>query len=283
MKKYLSLGLLIMTGACAVGSPESSPGEPAASPASLSAETKGVTITNEETGEEILPLETLSFEGGSQVAFFEPTAGDLFVAAFGPNGAPPPIDKDLEGEELLPVDLYERLSGKQAPLTLLDAQARALELEAVQGPARGDSRVQSSPQQPPDTRTEGGEDVRPKASEARLFDCQGAFSYDEWFNCNFCSGVGEFDYTWMWSTGDGSFQKNDIETYWSTVSVHGGTPLNFRIRHRPWYSWTTHVSINVAPGYFYRASFRNASDYDIEVKTINATGSFYHWCSNGWG
>lgn len=281
MKEYFSLGLLMMTGACAIGSPESSPGEPDASPASPSAETKGVTITNEETGEEVLPLETLTFEGGSQVAFFEPTAGDLFVATFGPNGAPPPIDKDLEGEELLPVDLYERLSGKQAPLRLLDAQARALELEAVQGPARGDSRVQSSSQRP-EARTEGGEDVRPKTSEAQLFDCKGTFSYDEWFNCNYCQGVGDFDYTWMWSTGNGSFQRNDVRTYWTTVSVYAGTPLNFRIRHRPWYSWSTRVSVNVAAGYYYAGSARNSTDYDLEVKTSDASGSSYHWCSNGW-
>lgn len=276
MRKYIALGLISMTGACAVSTPENS------SSSSETGEVAAVTFTDETTGETISAFETLSFEGGSKVGFFEPEPGSLFVTAWGPNGAKSAISKEVAQEDLLPLELYERLSGREAPVSLVQAQTRALDAEAASGEARGDTRVQSIATKPAAS-TEGGDEIRSKESEVSFFDCKGSFSYDEWFNCNFCGSV-RFDYTWMWSTGNGTVYEEDVTTYWSTVSVYGGNGLSFRVRHRPWYSWSNFTNVNIIPGYYVQSVHRNTStDYDLESKTLNATGSFYHWCTNGWG
>lgn len=275
MRKLMGLGLVMLTGACAVGVPDGGSTTGGTEP-------EGVGFTDEATGERIEAFETLSFEGGAKVGFFEPSPGDLFVASWGPNEAPPAITKDVAQEDLLPLELYERLSGKSAPTSLVLAQSRALDAEALEGGDRGETRVQSTVERP----SENGDEIRSKSAEAKLFDCQGTFSYDEWFNCNFCSGVG-FDYTWMWSGGSGTQYQEDVTTYWSAVSAYAGNGITYRIRHRPWSSWSTRVSVSIAPGFYYSTSYRDTgTDYDLETKTLNASaaeGDGYHWCTNGWG
>lgn len=62
---------------------------------------------------------------GVKVGFFEPNPGDLKVLSWGPNGTEAPITKELVDEGLSATELYAKLSGAEAPDTLVAAQERA--------------------------------------------------------------------------------------------------------------------------------------------------------------
>ena len=90
--RYVSGGLFVAAalslGACSVES--GGTGE---------ATGESVAFTNDQ-GETVAPLETLSFDGGVKVGFFEPNPGDLKVLSWGPNGTEAPITKELVDEGL---------------------------------------------------------------------------------------------------------------------------------------------------------------------------------------
>lgn len=115
--RYVSGGLFVAAtlslGACSVES--GGTGE---------ATGESVAFTNDQ-GETVAPLETLSFDGGVKVGFFEPNPGDLKVLSWGPNGTEAPITKELVDEGLSATELYAKLSGAEAPDTLVAAQERA--------------------------------------------------------------------------------------------------------------------------------------------------------------
>lgn len=245
----------------------------------------GVSFTNSETGEAIAPFETLSFPGGVQVGFFETNPGDLSVTAWGPNGANSPITRSLADEKLSPVELFERLGNRSAPESLVQAQSRADALsEEIQKAGSPDKPVLTAePDRIQSEQPAGLDAVRSKEQKQYLYDCKGSFSYDEWFNCNFCYDGGDYDITWMWSTGDGSFTRNDKNHAYSTVSVWGGGTLNLKTDKRTWSSWSNVKTTNIANGFWVtQETPYQFLDYDTRSVVSQASGDSYHWCANGW-
>jgi hypothetical protein len=271
MKKLFLGGFVLAAVGCSVATEEADP----------TVGVEGVSFTNSETGEEIAPFETLSFPGDVKVGFFEPTPGDLSVTAWGPNGSPTPITNEIANAKLSKVALFERLANRPASEKLVQAQSRAdalaAELERSEVPSP--EVLSEVPAEP----AESSEPVRSKSQAQYLFDCKGSFSYDEWFNCNFCSGVGDYDITWMWVTGDGSYTRSDKNHAYSTVSVYGGGTLNFKTEKRTWTSWSTVKTTNLANGFWVTQETPYATfDYDTRSTVSQAAGDSYHWCGNGW-
>lgn len=243
---------------------------------------KSVAFTDE-NGEEVVPFETLSFEGGVQVGFFEPKPGELQVLSWGPNGAQVPISKEVVDQGLSATDLYGKLSGLEAPASLKAAQSRA---QASASGRRGTEVASSEPPlsdpSSPHAVTRSGE-VASKSQAVRYYDCQGSFSYDEWFNCKFCYGSGDYDITWMWVTGDGSFTREDHNHTYTTVSVYGGGALTLKVEKRTWSSWSTHLNATVANGFWVQSPLGwDFLDFDTRATVTNGAGDSYHWCSYGW-
>lgn len=246
---------------------------------------KAVAFTNE-AGEELAPIETLSFEGDTQVGFFEPKPGELQVLSWGPNGSQPPIDKALVDQGLSATELYTELSGADAPATLKAAQARTEERlgEVVKSKEvlnASYDRPVSDPASPEGLEKSG--DTASTSLPVYYYDCQGSFSYDEWFNCTFCYGGGDYDITWMWVTGNGSFTRSDFNHTYTTVSVYGGTALTLKVQKRTWTSWSTKLNATVANGFWVQSELGfDTLDFDTKAEVTNASGDSYHWCSYGW-
>lgn len=280
--KYVRRGA-VLTGALLLGACSMETESPGVESGEV--QTKSVAFTNE-AGEEVAPVETLSFEGGVQVGFFEPEPGELQVLSWGPNGTQPPISKEIVDEGLSATQLYSRLSGAEAPASLKEAQARAEKLAG--DVARGSEALNASYDRPlSDPSSPEGEersgDTGSKSQAVYYYDCQGTYSYDEWFNCNFCYGGGDYDITWMWVTGDGNFTRVDRNHTYTTVSVYGGGALNLKVEKRTWSSWSTHLSTSVANGYWVQSELGwDFLDFDTRATVTNASGDSYHWCSYGW-
>lgn len=272
--RYVSGGLFVAAalslGACSVES--GGTGE---------ATGESVAFTNDQ-GETVAPLETLSFDGGVKVGFFEPNPGDLKVLSWGPNGAEAPITKELVDEGLSATELYAKLSGAEAPDTLVAAQERA-HASAVGAPTESEV-LNASYQAPISTGAAPVTgDAASKEQGVYYYDCTGSFSYDEWFNCNFCYGGGDYDVTWMWVTGDGSFTRNDRNHTYTTVSVYGGGALNLKVEKRTWSSWSTSLNTSVANGFWVQSELGwDYLDFDTRAAVTQAAGDSYHWCSYGW-
>jgi hypothetical protein len=267
-------GIVSMSG-CAVES-----GEPSGEAADATSQSQDVAFLDSATGEEVHPFESLSFEGGSKVGFFESAPGELMVFAWGSNESPHPITEELAAKKLSASGLYETLSGKRAPASLLEAEGRA-EVAAKNAEKSRPLSVGAAP-----VEDIGGESVRSKESATYLYDCQGSFSYDEWFNCNFCyhpASSSGYDHTWMWSTGDGSYSSSDKIHHTSTVSVYGGNSVVFKVETRTWYSWATKTDVRIPNGK-YVSSYKTDTglDFDVRAKVTQGSGASYHWCGYGY-
>ncbi|HEY8944165.1 MAG TPA: hypothetical protein VIM73_07880 [Polyangiaceae bacterium] len=246
--------------------------------------TEPVAFRASDTGLKLEPLERIDFDNGTSLAFFEPSPGGLMAVQWGPNGATPPVNRDLAAKRLKPTELYQEVAKRTAPATLMDAQVRA---EALKKEASAKPRVDEARQMSvsPPVAASGALSSQPgmKREAVYYYDCQGSFSYEEWFNCSFCYGGGDYDLTWMYVTGSGSFTRTDMNHTWSTVSVYGGGSVHFNNQKRPWYSWSTTLDTYVQNGYWAQAEMGwDFTDFDTKSLVDNASGDSYHWCSYGW-
>jgi len=246
----------------------------------------GVYFLNTNTGERAAPLAHIDFESGAAVDFFASDDGVIHVATSGRNLTDVPPVRQLM-RELPAVGVYEQLSGKPAPASLVEAQARA-EFLAAQRAQVADPEPKMSTKRPVSAMTgsaaKAATGLGTTGQALYYYDCQGTFSYDEWFNCNFCyhSDWNMYDYTWMWVTGSGSYGQDDVDYSQDTVSVYGGGSVYHQLQYRHWYSWSTPISTYVQNGYYVTWDhFAAGNDHDIRSVVNSADGDSYHWCGNG--
>lgn len=278
MKTYafiLCSGMVALSGGCSVALDETGETGEAADPVTFKLS----------TGETVQPFEKIQFDNGTVVGFFETQPGDLTVYQWGANLATPPVTKALASEKLKPAELYQRLTKNAAPETLVAAQNRAEAMQAKTAQSAKISRLPASVAAPTSKLDSASSTsaASKKTQGVYYYDCVGSFSYDEWFNCSFCYGSGDYDYTWMWVSGSGNFQKNDMNHTFSTVSVYGGGSVHFNNQKQPWYSWSTTLDTYVANGFWVQAEMGyDFTDFDTKSRVDNASGDSYHWCSYGW-
>jgi hypothetical protein len=218
------------------------------------------------------------------VKFFEPQAGIVLIAETGLNGTGPMVP--VEMEKLPAVDLYEALSKQKAPTALVDAVSRAALLKQRALPTgiaqRTADLAPPALRAMPAVHAVPGTDLS-KVSSALTF----PNSYDQWFYDNFCAGgskVGNpwtYAIQWMFVTGTGSFQRNDMNWVDSTVSVYGGGAVHYRVQIEPWYSWSTVWDVQIQNGYYSKWHRDNGTDYDVYIYVDQAPGDSYHLCSYG--
>jgi hypothetical protein len=203
--------------------------------------------------------------------------------------------RDLFEQDLSMSEIYERLSERPAPDTLVQAQLRAEEFGAAAAAARNAGEREAAPigpdQAPLSRRQISGkpqhaeaENVAESQEALRLYDCQTIDNHDEWFNCTFCAHnqLADWDYTWMWSTGSGSYSKNDVNRSIDNLWLYSGASLYHRVRWRYWYDWSYPVDINL-PNWHYVTFFQQdwGTDFDVSSITNQADGDGYHWCAYG--
>jgi len=247
-------------------------------------------LTDDE--EEALPIEKIEFEDETTVAFFEEDTGEISVYEWGPIGSTPKLSRELSEANLSAPDLYERLTGTSAPRVLIDAQLRSDMLRRQEGDNEAED-LQAIEAPRSASLTKDG-DIVSDSSAILYYSCDGPpySSYDEWFNCNFCNlttNAGfDYDITWMWRTGNGSFTEDDMKWSMSAVAVHGGNGLSFTCKKRTWSSWSTTFSATVPYGWWMRCEthmsrgfFGNYYDFDTRSNVTSADGVDYHWCSSG--
>lgn len=217
------------------------------------------------------------------VKFYEPQDGLIVVTEAGRNGTAPVIAASMK--RLSAVDLYERLTNQKAPAPLVEATARATQLQRVARPSRETAPLDAIPSS---VRATGGRDTN-LAGDLQTVRSALTFpnSYDQWFYDNFCeqgSQVGDWTWgiTWMFSSGSGNFTRSDNNFASSTVSVYGGGSVHAKFQIMPWYSWQTPKDLFIQNGYYYRYyRFDFSVDFDFRVYVDQASGDLYHWCSYG--
>lgn len=77
-----------------------------------------------EMDKSIEALERIEFDDGAVLEFFEPNPGTLSFSQWGPEDAALPVNKALLDEGLSPKELYERVTGREAPASIVSAQHR---------------------------------------------------------------------------------------------------------------------------------------------------------------
>jgi len=224
----------------------------------------------------------IDFPNQGVVKFFEPQEGIVLISEIGRNGTAPMIPTSMQ--RLPASELYEALTNQKAPPALVDAVTRAALLKQRTSSPVLTPKADLSPStlRALPARTEAGAGLT-KVSSAVTF----ANSYDQWFYDNFCAGgvkVGNgWDYVinWMYSTGTGSFQRNDMNWVDSTVSVYAGGAVHYRVQIQPWYTWSTVLDVNIQNGFYNKWHRDNGTDYDVYIYVDQAAGDSYHLCSYG--
>jgi hypothetical protein len=248
-----------------------------------------VTFTNGDTGEPMHAVAEIDFPRGAKASFFEIEPGDVVYAISGPGMTEVP-GRDLVGQRLTAQEVYERLSGREAPQALLEADARAAELETTMlrlpRPTADEGTALTRPRTLIADRAASVAGVARTQEALRLYDCKEPWQdHDEWFNCTFCAAnneLADWDFTWMWSTGSGSYSRYDINRAVDNLWLYSGASLYHRVRFRTWYSWTYPVDTHL-PNWYYTSWGRVnwGTDFDVSSIVNDAAGDGYHWCAYG--
>jgi hypothetical protein len=242
------------------------------------------TVQSEALQDEAMGLRAkIEFPDQGVVKFFEPQEGVVLIAEIGKNGTPPMIPASMTG--MPATDLYQALAKQAAPAPLVEAVSRAALLKQRTPLTTAVPQLDLAPPalRAAETARASADSGLTQISSALTF----SNSYDQWFYDNFCAGgkyVGNgWDYivNWMYVTGTGSFQRNDMNWVDSTVSVYGGGAVHYRVQIRPWYSWSTTLDVQIQNGYYYKWHRDNGTDYDVYIYVDQASGDSYHWCSYG--
>ena len=214
------------------------------------------------------------------VKFYEASEGVILVQEDALIGAEPLIPRDQRSVDS--ISLYRQLAGNDAPAALTHAVAEAKRLQASPRPVRDRVRLDVAPRSSVATNVSQAAEGISKATSAVTFQNP----YDEWFFTTYCpqpSMLWPVAYNWMFSTGSGNFTWYDVNVVTSTVSIYGGTILQFGMRTRTWDTWTTTPSEPVMQSYARTWRADNAStDFDAKAWVDQANGDSYHWCSLGY-
>lgn len=216
----------------------------------------------------------LESENGSQLNFYEPEPGHVLLLETGLVGERPLINAELA--QLTAVEKFERLSGRAAPIALIEAQQRveryALEGGETLGFVPQVEEVETAPIAAAieDSRATAEVGVSSQAittSEFVDIYCDPPSNYDReafWTN-----GSGPSDFTWT--------QLNYVSS--AALSLRGD--IRFRARWRPRASWSGYTTVWLPKGYF--SSFyedgRAILGFGWNSIVDNADGDLYHFCS----
>lgn len=202
-------------------------------------------------------IASLDFENGGSVEFYESEPGCLVTAAtFSSLKASAPY------KGLNPVELYEALSGSDAPARLVAAYQRA----------RDSAKTQSKEPPPPDFRS--GEGIK-ESDAAGVAKTQ--MDANE-FVMTYCMSMGEVDYgTCMWDQeGSSSWSCWAAEMYNYVHSEDGAILFKTQWWDSNQKIWRTMNSQWVYAGQTKSYSFVGITRYR-KVSVSNATGKHYHY------
>ncbi|MDX2051049.1 MAG: hypothetical protein SFV15_01575 [Polyangiaceae bacterium] len=238
-------------------------------------------VVRNEKGELAVPVAQVARDGAT-VGFYN-VGGQILVQETGRNGSTPLISRELRERQLSAVELYKELAHADAPAELVALDSDGM--TRVPTSTAGAEAVSAPSTLPSASGSSGTGKIE---QQLLYYDCTSPNpSYDQWFNCTFCyktfSGwSNEFDFTWMWVTGDGNW-KRTVKSAYSTVSVYGGGSIHFRNSS----DGSTFLDTFVPNGYWSRADWYLTNriawfaDWNARSYVDQASGDSYHWCSLG--
>jgi len=190
---------------------------------------------------------------GAEVQFLEQREGFPFVIAYSEPGQNPLADLSLQGLNI--VELYERLTGEQAPLALEQALEREYEVASDLAPAEGE---QAEP------------DLEPEAS-----DWTEKLSAAD-FRAIRCAGQ-EICHTNV--TGTGEYQRYTSAVHGWVNPYRGEVSLQVRVKFITGWENVGVASVPQDRELHYFTDYVIAREQ--KVKVHNADGDGYHW-AHGW-
>jgi hypothetical protein len=229
----------------------------------------------------------IELTNGSTLGFYEIAPGVLLVGQSEDYANGPQTDYDpADLENLTPTEFYQKLlPGEALPQTLIDAQARAIDLAARADEPGGIFDVRSQAPKPSDTQYEELNEFSPQiiapgvgqVKQAAVDDS--AYPWSEYKTKIQCQPL-DWVVRWNHRTGDTSFTRVDNYLVDVGAGVYRGN-VSYRVRVNTW-SWSTPVSVSLGAGqgwHFHK--FQVGFDFAVESKVTDASGDGYHHCGSG--
>jgi hypothetical protein len=210
------------------------------------------------------------------VQFFEPEPGMVFIRERGPIGSVP-LTTVPEAEGLTTAELYEYLSGEQAPAALAAATTRKPAAPTDMPPeGEGETPVEETlaPLRAPQSMLDGVAVTSAALSNGLT---------GEQFQTQLCPPTWRDEYfNWINVTGRGSLLRSDVLNFRSAAQSLRGT-IHFTAKYRVWYTWSNMADLDLPAGWYEKVERRwSPGDYDFDARATvdDADGDLYNMCTH---
>jgi len=260
--------LMIATQACGAG-PENHASDGAIDLQKVAASAENTpAVTPEE-----IELARVDLPNGEYVGWYEPAPGLIVLG----QSIRYPIAPVVLDSSLSPIEQYQKLApGADVPKALIDA------VEREKYYADEADRLGIDPTVSIETSSNGQGGQTDNAAGASV---QKALPDDSacpwsWFQPAYCQPGVAWTELLSFKTGNSTIARNDEWNVHTAMCSYRGA-VQYRVRWRTWYDWTTPVNVTRQTGEGWEWSHSGGLDFDFESLVHDATGDGFHHCGRG--